>query len=146
MRDQRDLKLPTDSCNSLLLKSIQLYKALDDRYKTLPKILKQCSKHEAQKNLTELNNLLKNARSIDKLIKIKLAAEETPDSETAELLNRRQLVLARLLKSNGQVIGRVENVKSVVRNELSHLSASRNAVREYGQDTQTNRNMINSSC
>lgn len=133
---------PATSCIALLVKSIRIYQEIGNLYQSMQNELSNTSVNKAQTTVDALNTLLVAARTVDSLISLDL--ETTTDfSETiSKLLDKRDDLLTKLQDANKKVVVRVENVKSLLRHEITGMSTNRNAIKGYKPVQNDRKNIV----
>jgi flagellar hook-associated protein FlgK len=119
------------SCNALLVKSTLIYQEIGELYQSMQNELSNTTVLKAHATVKTLNILLEDGRTIDNLIAEQLKGLASFAESTEDLLAKRDELLNKLYNDNINIVGRAENVKSLLRHEITTMSTNRNAMKGY---------------
>jgi len=112
---------------ALLIKSNRIYREIEIIYQQLTGNLVG----NVELATDTLNTLFKNALTIDDLISERLGQNEAVTDSAKKLLRQREELLTSLHQNNRHLAQKAENIKSLLRHEITTLATNQNALRSY---------------
>ncbi len=119
------------SCDALLIKALRLYQEVETLYQSMPKDLAAPAVMKAMTTVETINALLRDGQIMDNHIAEILKTQPGRSASTKALLDERNEILERIHSNNQEIAKRAENVKSLLRHEITSLSTSHHAIKGY---------------
>lgn len=119
------------SCHALLSRSLRLYQEVETLYQSMPKDLSAPAVPKVMRLVGTMDALLQEAQTLDTYIAEDLKTQSTISKDTEALLEERDKTLERIYQNNQIIAKSAENVKSLLRHEISSLSTSHHAIKGY---------------
>lgn len=121
----------TETCDALLLKSINNYQNINTLYQDMQNDLSGRSCNKVQQTLETLKSLFKQSYTVECQIAESINQISPLSNSTKALLDQREEILHSLVQANQQTKDKIESVKSLLRYDINNLSTNRNALQGY---------------
>lgn len=135
-------KTEAATCDALLMKSNRIYQEIDSIYQRMMVDFSGSALDELQRTTDTLKVLFKNAFTIDSMIADSMAKKPVLADFTITLIGQRDDLLASLYQTNRHLAQKAENVKSLLRHELSSMATNRTALNGYKKIDTERKNVI----
>ena len=122
---------PTTCCDTLLAQANSIYLQIEMHYQSMQNNLSATSSGEIMQTVGFLNALLKEAQEVDYMVADALENVSGFSVSTSTLLEQRGEILSRLYQGNRNIAVRAKNVQSLLRHEITSLSANHTAINGY---------------
>ncbi len=135
----------TTDCNTSLIKAIRLYQEVEYLYQSIQSNLSSSSVLKVMQKMGTLNALLQDAQTIDSAIAESINNIKTMSEATVELLQTRNKILRRLYNSNREMVIKANNVKSLLRHEITSIGTGHTAMKGYKPARTERKNIVRAS-
>lgn len=119
------------TCDALLIKSNRIYQEIEKIYQGMMDNLSDSTPEKIMLSTETLSTLFKNAFTLDSMISERLTQKPNFTDLTEQLLSQRNILLAGLHRTNNHLTRKAENVKALLRHELSTMNTNRTALNGY---------------
>ena len=130
------------TCDALLIKSNRIYREIETVYQRLIDDLSGTKSENVKLATDSLNVLFKNAHTIDGMIAESLGQIPIFSESTKMLLGQRDALLTILHQNNRHLAKKAENVKALLRHEITTMSKNRTALNGYNNLNTENKSII----
>lgn len=131
--------------DTLLAKSCRIYQEINRIYDYLQKNMLKASTIQMSASHEELECLMREARTVDDLLKDLISPQTSLPETTKELLNARRELIAALHRKNRKIAQNATNVQSHIRYELNKFGKNRTALKGYKPAMSVKKCLINTT-